>query len=187
MEESSDLAVADFFRRLLVIRDRSDDPICGGSNEGELAQSGAAMGTIAHRAPEFALSISRVDAKSDIYGLGCTLYLVLTGVKLFGGETMVEKVLAHREHLIPLGSPDVPQALERSSFVRSRNSPNDGPRRRKWPRRCCEGWKRVRLGTLKLKPVSNPTPQDRHGSRRRRIARLGNRDLSNHSVKIKQR
>ena len=41
------------------------------------------------------------DQRSDIYGLGCTLWFLLTGRSVFVGESMVQKVLAHRDRPIP--------------------------------------------------------------------------------------
>lgn len=94
---------------------RFDAEVGAASTERELTQTGAVMGTIDYMAPEQALNTSRADAKSDVYGLGCTLYRILTGTNAFGGETMVEKILAHREHPIPplcKARPDAPPALE---------------------------------------------------------------------------
>ncbi|MCE9608362.1 MAG: SUMF1/EgtB/PvdO family nonheme iron enzyme [Planctomycetia bacterium] len=92
-----------------------DSGLGGGMGEAELTQSGAVMGTVDYMAPEQALNTSRADAKSDVYGLGCTLYRILTGESVFAGETLMEKLLAHREQPIPplrRMRPDAPPALE---------------------------------------------------------------------------
>jgi len=82
---------------------------------GELTNSGALMGTVDYMAPEQALNTSRADAKADVYSLGCTLFRVLTGESVFAGETMMEKLVAHREQTprrLRTRRPDAPQELD---------------------------------------------------------------------------
>ncbi len=63
----------------------------------ELTQIGSVLGTPDYLAPEQAMDIRQADARSDLYGLGCTLYFLLVGSPPFPGGTPLEKLVKHRE------------------------------------------------------------------------------------------
>jgi serine/threonine protein kinase len=69
--------------------------------QSELTGTGAIMGTVDYMAPEQGVSTHGVDARADIYSLGCTLHYLLIGKPVYGGETAMAKLLAHHHHLIP--------------------------------------------------------------------------------------
>jgi serine/threonine protein kinase len=72
---------------------------------------GFVVGTMDYLAPEQAEDAARVDARSDIYGMGCALYFALTGRPPFPGGTPREKIQRHRSEQatpIPQLNPTVP-------------------------------------------------------------------------------
>lgn len=82
-----------------------------GDNVGTLTQEGAVVGSLDYIAPEQAMSSHDVDARADLYSLGCTLYHLLTGKVPFPGGEALQKLMRHQhEELPPVEQlrPDVP-------------------------------------------------------------------------------
>jgi len=62
-----------------------------------LTREGIGMGTPDYMAPEQFRDARSVDARSDIYSLGCTLYHMIAGHVPFPGSSFLEKCKAHEE------------------------------------------------------------------------------------------
>jgi serine/threonine-protein kinase len=89
-----------------------------GDNDGgtgpELTHDRMIMGTPDYMAPEQIDDPRRVDARADIYSLGCTFYFLLAGRPPFGEGSWEEKLVCHRKaEPIPIEQirPDVPAAV----------------------------------------------------------------------------
>jgi predicted Ser/Thr protein kinase len=118
--------------------------IAGGSAEGhvyltdfgltkQLADSqgmtatGAFVGTADYVAPEQVMG-QRVDARTDIYALGCVLYELLAGTVPFERESEVAKIFAHvNDEAPPLRelAPEVPDELVQVVSKAMAKSPDD--------------------------------------------------------------
>ena len=82
-----------------------------------LTATGVAIGTPAYMSPEQVLGEETVDARSDVYSLGCVIYEMLAGSPPFAGPT-VQALLAKRlagppPHLIDVPAP-VDEVVRRS-------------------------------------------------------------------------
>ena len=71
---------------------------------GQTTLADAAVGTPSYMAPEQARDAARVDARADIYSLGCTLYFLVTGRPPFEGRSALEILNKHQAE--PVTPPD---------------------------------------------------------------------------------
>jgi hypothetical protein len=70
------------------------------ASETQLTETGQWMGTIDFSAPE-QLSAHRIDARADVYSLGCVLHAALVGTPPFPRSTLPATLLAHMQEPIP--------------------------------------------------------------------------------------
>jgi serine/threonine protein kinase len=78
-----------------------EDPSPYTAKQAELTDTGIIMGTVDYMSPEQAENTKKADPRSDLYSLGISFFYLLTGRSAYGGETLMERVLAHREWPIP--------------------------------------------------------------------------------------
>lgn len=63
---------------------------------GDLTVAGTTLGTFDYISPEQAKDPRKVDVRSDIYSLGCTLYHMITGEPPYPEGTVLQKLLDHQ-------------------------------------------------------------------------------------------
>ncbi|MFT5325662.1 MAG: serine/threonine protein kinase [Planctomycetaceae bacterium] len=71
----------------------TDGPANFEAEDGGVTRSGQIMGSPDYMSPEQAMSSSTVDIRSDIYGLGVTLFQLLCNELPYAGENVMEKLL----------------------------------------------------------------------------------------------
>jgi tRNA A-37 threonylcarbamoyl transferase component Bud32 len=139
-----------------------DHPAAGGQTAPHTV-----MGTADYMAPEQAEDARAADARADVYGLGCTLFHLLTGQAPFPAGTTMQKLLAHRRQAPPSARalrPEVPAGLD--AVLRRALAKRPGRRFRS-------------AGALAeaLRPFTDPNrpaePSESAGRRRRRLLLAG--------------
>jgi len=66
-----------------------------------LTMAGAATGTPSYMAPEMIMAASDVDARADLYALGCVAYWLLTGRTVFEGDNAMQIMMHHAQTPAP--------------------------------------------------------------------------------------
>ncbi len=77
---------------LALVKADDDESLTVANNENVL-------GTADYLAPEQALNSHKVDHRADIYGLGCTLYFLLTGKPPFSDGTLAQRIAKHQSEM----------------------------------------------------------------------------------------
>ncbi len=109
---------------------RLDDPDVSDAAAGGLTLTNAFLGTADYMSPEQAFDPRLADARSDVYSLGCTLHFLLTAKPVYGGRSLMQRLLGHREGTIPslrTARPDVPPALDDAFRRMIAKAPADRP------------------------------------------------------------
>ncbi len=93
-----------------------------------LTETGVSIGTPTYMSPEQTMGERSIDARSDIYSLGCVLYEMLTGEAPFTGPTVqaiVAKVLTQDPEPILARRARVPASVEAAVFTALEKVPAD--------------------------------------------------------------
>jgi hypothetical protein len=105
-------------------------------DDDRLTSDGVITGTPAFMAPEAVLGEKALDARVDLYGLGCVAYWLLTGERVFVGRTPVE-VLLHHVKTPPVppserARQEVPRSLEALVLQCLAKEPDERPPSAEW-------------------------------------------------------
>jgi WD40 repeat protein len=136
--------------------------------ENQLTQQGAIVGTPAYMAPEQAQGQS-VDARCDLFSLGCVLYRLATGTAAFRGTDMVSTLLAvatEKPRPPDEVEPSLPPAL--SELILSLLAKEPG-KRPSSARAVVEALERIARNRKSSPPTTRakaPSPQAKPGRRR---------------------
>ena len=92
---------------------------------------GATTGTPAYMAPELAMGDSDLDARVDLYGLGCVAYWLITGSLVFEEKSAAAMMLAHLQKA-PIAPSmrngiAIPAGLDRTIMMCLAKKPADRP------------------------------------------------------------
>lgn len=93
-----------------LVRSLADDD----TSTTDLTRDGTVVGTPDYMSPEQSRDSRTVDARADIYSLGCTLFYLLRGLPPYDTGTAIDKLIKHQLDPIPdirQYRPDVPPAL----------------------------------------------------------------------------
>lgn len=141
--------ILDFGLARLAVSDAPVSPTA--KTEVRLTGVGMVLGTPDYMSPEQAADAGTVDARTDIYSLGCTLFFLLTGRRPFEGysfEQMLLSGIRPQIRAIKDFRPDVPAPLIRLIEKMTAENPND---------RVQSADDVVRELDAALRPVKDPT------------------------------
>jgi serine/threonine-protein kinase len=101
-----------------------------GASQSLATMEGVIMGTPAYMAPEMALG-DNVDARADLYALGCVVYYLLTGDQVFTGDTVLKVITQHLQ-AVPVPPSErtelpIPERLEHLVLACLAKKPEERP------------------------------------------------------------
>jgi serine/threonine-protein kinase len=145
-------------------------------NETKITVEGSTTGTPAYMAPEMAMGNSPVDGRTDLYGLGCVAYWLLTGTLVFEEKSATAMLLAHLQKAPPplaqRTNLAVPASLDRAIMMCLAKEPAQRPASAdalgrqlencdgvgSWTAEDAEHWWRANMGGEIVREVGNARP-----------------------------
>jgi eukaryotic-like serine/threonine-protein kinase len=100
------------------------------SGDQRLTETGMVVGTPGYMAPEQARGEREVDARTDVFALGCVLYECLTGLPAFAGRNaaaVMARIVLCESPALRDAQPDLPAALEPVVHRMLAKRPDDRP------------------------------------------------------------
>src|SRR5215207_1488805 len=96
------------------------------SRDDHMTATGTALGTTAYMSPEQALG-EHVDARADVWALGCVMYEMLAGKPPFGsgGREVLTRSIAGKPDSLKEARPDVPERIEKLVATALSRNPAD--------------------------------------------------------------
>ena len=123
----------------------------------QITRPGELVGNIAYMAPERTKSEVEVDTRADLYGLGATLYALLTGKPPFEGKTLVETI-AHIRQSDPVPPKkfqlSIPDKFQDVVMMLLAKAPNCATRPRPRPPGRSSRWRSIKEFPSKLRHSS---------------------------------
>jgi serine/threonine-protein kinase len=120
------------------------------------------LGTADYLAPEQARNSHEVDHRADIYGLGCSLYYMLTGHPPFPEGSLTQRILDHQNtepQSILVSRPDCPAELLEICECMMRKNPDERIQTCSEVCLAIRAWLAgKRLPKLVSKPIAHPVP-----------------------------
>jgi len=101
-----------------------------GRGDTRMTQAGLLVGSPAYLSPEQADGSGRVDARSDLYALGCVAFELLAGAPPFAGDSPLVLIAAHLMRPVPSireRRPEVPVLLDALIARLMAKEPDDRP------------------------------------------------------------
>lgn len=118
------------------------------------------IGTADYLAPEQAVDSHTVDHRADIYGLGCTLFYILTGQPPFNEGSMAQRLIAHQTKEPPKLKEfrkDVPKSLEQLMLRLMAKDPAERPQTAEEVSELFAAWISENVGTSVSGVIAPPT------------------------------
>ncbi len=141
--------------------------------ETQLTRTGMVVGTPGYMAPEQARNGGEVDARADVFALGCVLFMCLTGTPAFEGDTaasILTKIVFGETPRVSALWPEVPAELDALVVADDGEGSGAPAERRRRPgggagRARARGARRGRVAARARRPAAGD-----HGRERRFLA-----------------